>query len=172
MRAIGLVLGFPFRLLGELVRLVRWVVYPVLLLCGNRVVMALGGFAIWSYFTAFRPMTPDETPVAIVAILVWLAFCWSAPSFARFMVRPSMRLGAVQMPAPFKQPKAARTTALARKTAAPVSPLMQPVPDGSVKPKPTRVALLVPPAPPAASPDEASMIARLPPSLRELMQHP
>ena len=166
MRAIGIILAFPFRLLGELVRLVRWVLYMLLLLCANRVVMALGGLAIWAFFTAWYPY---ETPTAIASILVWLTFCWSAPSFARLIVRPGMRMDPLRMPAPPRPPKAARATVSARKTVAPASPLMQPVPSGPVTPKPTRVALLVPPAPPAASPDEASMVARLPPALRELM---
>lgn len=168
MQALARLIALPFRLMGELVRFIRWLLFMVLMLLGNRLAMAFGGFGVWLLFTGFRPMRPDETPIAIGAVVAWLAFCASAKTIARLIVRPGMRLEPITMPAPPKRPARASAPPSAKATPAPV--IIPPVPGGPTPPKPTRVALLVPPAPAAASPDEERMVAALSPALRDLIQ--
>ena len=169
MRAL---ITLPFRLVGELVRLVRWLLYVVLLFCGNRLVMAAGGFMMWLLYAAMYPQM-DQTgtiPIGIAMVGGWILFCFSSSTIARLIVRPGMRLEPITLPAPPPRPQpVAPARAKPAVKAVPVVPIPA-VPNGPMLPQPTRVALLVPPAPAAASPDEASMVARLSPELRALMQ--
>ena len=171
MRALTVLIALPFRVVGELVRMVRWLLYVVLLFCGNRLVMAAGGFIMWLLYAAMYPQM-DQTgtlPIGIAMVGGWILFCLASSTIARLIVRPGMRLEPIAVPAKPRPPQSAPARVKPAVKAVP-GVVSSPIPKGPVLPQPTRVALLVPPATAAASPDEASMVARLSPELRDLMQ--
>lgn len=148
-------------------RAIRSLLAGLVALFGHRFFLFPGAAGAWYIYEVQYAWQPGQEHMLLVLIGGWAFFnLVSARQLSR-MLRPPLRLDKIEMPkAP--PPKPAPVPSRAPK-AAPVAPF---IPDAPPPPQPTRVALLVEPASPAASPDEASMVAKLNPALQELMRRP
>lgn len=138
-------------------------------LLGHRFLLFPGALGAWWIYATEYSWQPGQQHMMYVLIGGWAFFnLVSARQLAR-LIRPKLQLDAIELPKPppHMAPAAPAPVAAARQP--PIAPF---VPGGPQPPRPTRVMLLVEPPSPAASPDEAGIVARLNPALRELMQRP
>lgn len=139
-------------------------------LLGHRYLLFPGALGAWWLYATEYSWQPGQQHMMYVLIGGWAFFnLVSARQLAR-MIRPKLQMDAIELPKPppHMAPPASPAPVAAQRQP-PVAPF---VPGGPQPPRPTRVMLLVEPPSSAASPDEASIMARLNPSLRELMQRP
>ena len=150
-------------------RAIRSLLAGLVALFGHRFLLFPGAAGAWYIYEVQYAWQPGQEHMLLVLIGGWVFFnLVSARQLSR-MLRPPLRLDKIEMPkAPPPKPAPAPVPSRAPKTV-PVAPF---IPGAPPPPQPTRVALLVEPASPAASPDEASMVAKLNPALQELMRRP
>lgn len=143
---------------------IRSLLAGLVALLGHRFLLFPGLAGAWWVYEVQYAWQPGEQQMLLVLLGGWAFFnLVSARQISR-MLRPPLRLDKIEMP---KTPPPAPPSVPSR---APQSPPVAPfISGGPPPPQPTRVALLVEPPSPAASPDEASMMAKLNPALRELM---